>query len=64
MPTVRIHRAERHERADPEGPGGRPTREEVSAYLRKNRMILVSVREAPKKINLSFGKGGSRPGTS
>ena len=24
------------------------TREDVSAYLRKNRMILVNVREAPK----------------
>jgi type IV pilus assembly protein PilC len=33
------------------------SREEVSAYLRKNRMILVSVREAPKKITLGGGKG-------
>jgi type IV pilus assembly protein PilC len=35
------------------------SREEVSAYLRKNRMILVNVREAPKKISLggSLGKG-------
>src|SRR5918999_5196319 len=32
------------------------SREEVSSYLRKNRMILVSVREAPKKI--TFGGGG------
>jgi type IV pilus assembly protein PilC len=31
------------------------SRDEVSSYLRKNRLILVSVREAPKKINLSFG---------
>src|SRR5918999_5678302 len=33
------------------------SREEVSAYLRKNRMILVSVREAPKKIILGGVKG-------
>ena len=33
------------------------SREEVSAYLRKNRMILVSVREAPKKISLGGGLG-------
>ncbi|MFL5516779.1 MAG: type II secretion system F family protein [Gemmatimonadales bacterium] len=31
---------------------------EVSAYLRKNRLMLVSVREAPKSINFSFGKPG------
>jgi type IV pilus assembly protein PilC len=31
------------------------SRDEVSSYLRKNRLILVSVREAPKKINISFG---------
>jgi type IV pilus assembly protein PilC len=34
------------------------SKDEVSAYLRKNRMILVSVREAPKPIKLSFGGGG------
>jgi type IV pilus assembly protein PilC len=28
---------------------------EVSQYLRKNRLILVSVREAPKQIRLSLG---------
>src|SRR5215213_3246852 len=34
------------------------SKEEVSAYLRKNRMILVSVREAPTKITLGgLGKG-------
>src|SRR5215207_3061420 len=34
------------------------SKEEVSAYLRKNRLILVSVREAPTKITLgSFHKG-------
>ena len=32
-----------------------PTREEVGPWLRKNRMILVSVREAPKEVKLSFG---------
>jgi type IV pilus assembly protein PilC len=34
-----------------------PSKDEVIAYLRKNRMILVSVREAPKSINISFGGG-------
>jgi type IV pilus assembly protein PilC len=35
-----------------------PTREEVIAFIRKNRMILVSVREAPTQIKLpSFRKG-------
>jgi type IV pilus assembly protein PilC len=32
-----------------------PTKDEVSTYLRKNRLILVNVREAPKQIKLSFG---------
>jgi type IV pilus assembly protein PilC len=32
-----------------------PSKDEVSAYLRKNRLILVSVREAPKQISLSLG---------
>src|SRR5918995_1206170 len=36
------------------------TREEVSAYLRKNRMMLVSVREAPKKMTLGGGLGKAR----
>ncbi|HEX5386923.1 MAG TPA: type II secretion system F family protein [Gemmatimonadales bacterium] len=31
---------------------------EVNAYLRKNRLLLVSVRQAPKKI--TFGLGGQR----
>ena len=31
------------------------TRDDVNSYLRKNRLILVNVREAPKKINISFG---------
>jgi type IV pilus assembly protein PilC len=34
-----------------------PTKDEVINYLRKNRMILVSVREAPKSFNISFGGG-------
>src|SRR5918992_6374064 len=34
------------------------SKEEVTAYLRKNRLILVSVREAPTKITLGgLGKG-------
>ncbi len=32
-----------------------PTKDEVGTYLRKNRLILVNVREAPKQIKLSFG---------
>ena len=36
------------------------SREEVSAYLRKNRMMLVSVREAPKKVTLGGGLGKAR----
>ncbi len=36
-----------------------PTRDEVMAYLRKNRMILVSVREQPKQFELKLpGRGG------
>jgi type IV pilus assembly protein PilC len=33
------------------------SKDDVSAYLRKNRLILVSVREAPKQIKLSLGGG-------
>ena len=42
------------------------SKEEVSAYLRKNRLILVSVREAPTKITLGRLRQGqaSRPATS
>jgi type IV pilus assembly protein PilC len=36
------------------------SRGEVSSYLRKNRMILVSVREAPKKVSLGGGLGKGR----
>jgi type IV pilus assembly protein PilC len=32
-----------------------PTRDDVTAHLRKNRLLLVSVREAPKQIKLSMG---------
>jgi type IV pilus assembly protein PilC len=34
------------------------TKDDVTAYLRKNRLIMVSVREQPKQIKLSLG--GSR----
>jgi type IV pilus assembly protein PilC len=34
------------------------SREEVGPFLRKNRMILVSVREAPKAVGISLGGGG------
>ena len=33
------------------------TRDEVIAHIRKNRMTLVSVREAPKSLNITFGGG-------
>src|ERR687893_2734301 len=36
------------------------TREEVSAYLRKNRMMLVSVREAPKKMTIGGGRAKAK----
>ena len=36
------------------------SKEEVSAYLRKNRMMLVSVREAPKKMTLGGGLGKAK----
>jgi type IV pilus assembly protein PilC len=34
-----------------------PTKDEVLAYLHKNRLIPVSVREKPKQITISFGSG-------
>jgi type IV pilus assembly protein PilC len=34
-----------------------PSRDDVIAHLRKNRMVVVQVRPAPKKIKLSFGAG-------
>jgi type IV pilus assembly protein PilC len=33
------------------------SKDEVNAYLRKNRLLLVNVREAPKQIKLSLGPG-------
>src|SRR6266481_917586 len=35
-----------------------PTRDDVIAHLRKNRMVVVQVRAAPKEFNLSFKFGG------
>src|SRR4026208_407700 len=35
-----------------------PSRDEVIAFIRKNRMILVSVREAPKQISFKMPGGG------
>ena len=35
-----------------------PSRDEVIAFIRKNRMILVSVREAPKQLSLKLPGGG------
>ena len=34
-----------------------PSKDEVVAHLRKNRMIVVKVQQAPKDIKLSFGSG-------
>ena len=36
-----------------------PSKDDVSTYLRKNRLILVNVREAPKQIKLSLGKASA-----
>ncbi len=35
-----------------------PTKDDVTAYLRKNRLILVSLREAPKQITLKLPSSG------
>ncbi|MEZ4586265.1 MAG: type II secretion system F family protein [Gemmatimonadales bacterium] len=35
-----------------------PSRDEVMAYLNKNRMLLVSVREQPKQLQLKLPGGG------
>jgi len=34
------------------------TRDEVVGHIRKNRLILVNIREAPKQIKFSFGQPG------
>ncbi len=36
-----------------------PTKDEVVGYLRKQRMVPVSVRTKPKEFSLSFGSGVS-----
>ncbi len=36
------------------------TRDEVIRYIRNNRMILVSIREAPKSININISFGAKR----
>src|SRR5438270_2979354 len=35
-----------------------PTRDDVIAHLRKNRMVVVQVRAAPKEFKLNFKFGG------
>ncbi len=35
-----------------------PSRDEVIAFIRKNRMLLVSVREAPKQLSFKLPGGG------
>ena len=34
------------------------TRDEVVGHIRKNRMILVNIREAPKQVKFSLGQPG------
>jgi type IV pilus assembly protein PilC len=34
-----------------------PSHDDVVAHLRKNRMIVVKVQQAPKEIKFSFGSG-------
>ena len=34
-----------------------PSRDDVIAHIRKNRMTLVSMREAPRSLNITFGGG-------
>jgi type IV pilus assembly protein PilC len=34
-----------------------PTHDDVVAHLRKNRMIVVKIQQAPKELKISFGKG-------
>ena len=35
-----------------------PSRDDVISHLRKNRMVVVQVRPAPKKLKLNFSFGG------
>src|SRR2546430_15144609 len=35
-----------------------PSRDDVIAHLRKNRMVVVQVRPAPKQLKISFKFGG------
>ena len=34
-----------------------PSENDVVAHLRKNRMIVVKVQQAPKQLNFTFGSG-------
>ena len=34
-----------------------PTHDDVVAHLRKNRMIVVKIQQAPKELKIGFGKG-------
>ena len=52
---VRIHRAHATTAQIQKGQLDAPSKDEVVAYLRKNRLIVVNVREAPKQIKLSLG---------
>lgn len=40
-----------------------PSRDEVTKFLRKNKLAVVSIREAPKEIKINLG-AASRPGIS
>ena len=51
---VRIHRPQRRAARSRRASSTSPAEDDVIAYLRKNRLILVSVREAPKQISFSL----------
>ena len=64
--ALRVYRTQRHDGPDPEGHSSTcPLTDEVIEHLKKNRMMLVNVREAPKQIKLQLRRArGSRPATS
>jgi len=42
-----------------------PTRDDVIAHLRKNKMVVVQVRQAPKELKINFSSAAaSRHATS
>ena len=41
-----------------------PSRDDLIGHLRKNRLLLVSMREAPREIKFTMPGGGVIPGAS